>query len=138
LSRVANVALMTPSFTTVGLVVADLTESMAFYRQLGLVINEIADEHVECELPGGLRLTIDTERAIALSTPEWVRPSGSPRVSLTFQLAKPSEVDRLFTQLVHHGGKPAREPWNALWRRRRASVLDPDGNQVDLFADLPE
>jgi uncharacterized glyoxalase superfamily protein PhnB len=33
-----------------------------------------------------------------------------------------------------HHGKTA--PWDAFWGQRYATVLDPDGNQVDLFAPL--
>ena len=29
------------------------------------------------------------------------------------------------------------EPWDAFWGQRYATVLDPDGNSVDLFAALP-
>ncbi len=28
------------------------------------------------------------------------------------------------------------KPWDAFWGQRYASVLDPDGNAVDLFAAL--
>jgi uncharacterized glyoxalase superfamily protein PhnB len=28
-------------------------------------------------------------------------------------------------------------PWDAFWGQRYATVLDPDGNSVDLFAALP-
>jgi uncharacterized glyoxalase superfamily protein PhnB len=39
----------------------------------------------------------------------------------------------LLTAAGHHG-KTA--PWDAFWGQRYATVLDPDGNQVDLFAPL--
>ena len=28
------------------------------------------------------------------------------------------------------------EPWDAFWGQRYAQVVDPDGNDVDLFAPL--
>lgn len=129
---------MTPSFTTIGLVVADFPASAAFYRRLGLTIAETTEEHGECVLPGGIRLTLDTERAVASFTPDWVRPTGSPRVSLGFALSRPSDVDDLFAELARTGCTPARKPWDAFWGQRHASVHDPDGNEVDLYADLSE
>ncbi|MEC4019520.1 VOC family protein, partial [Streptomyces sp. H27-D2] len=30
-----------------------------------------------------------------------------------------------------------KQPWDAFWGQRYASVQDPDGNTVDLFAALP-
>ncbi|MGE0000366.1 MAG: VOC family protein, partial [Ilumatobacteraceae bacterium] len=29
------------------------------------------------------------------------------------------------------------EPWDAFWGQRYATLRDPDGNGVDLFAPLP-
>jgi len=29
-----------------------------------------------------------------------------------------------------------KEPWDAFWRQRYSCVQDPDGNQIDIFADL--
>jgi catechol 2,3-dioxygenase-like lactoylglutathione lyase family enzyme len=127
---------MHTSFSTIGLIVTDLAASMAFYRQLGLAFGETAGEHAECALPGGVRLTLDTERSIRSFTPDWVRPSGSPAVSLGFRAAAPVEVDRAFRELVSSGYRPSRHPWDTDWGQRYASVLDPDGNEIDLFADL--
>ena len=45
-------------------------------------------------------------------------------------------VDQLYAQLDAEGyGR--RPPWDAVWGQRYASVLDPDGTQVDLYAWLP-
>jgi catechol 2,3-dioxygenase-like lactoylglutathione lyase family enzyme len=129
---------MTASFSSIGLVVADLAASAAFYRRLGLTVDETAGEHAECVLPGGIRLTLDTEKAIMSFTPGWARPTGSPRVSLGFALSRPSDVDDRYAELVRAGATAGREPWDAFWGQRYASVHDPDGNEIDLYADLPE
>jgi hypothetical protein len=57
---------MTPTFSFIGVVVADIPVSLAFYRRVGLEIPADADEqpHVELDLPGGLRLAWDTEATI--------------------------------------------------------------------------
>ncbi|HEX6077304.1 MAG TPA: VOC family protein [Micromonosporaceae bacterium] len=128
---------MTARCDAIGLVVADMAEAVAFYRRLGLDFPEDADEHTEAELAGGIRLMLDTEESIRSFTPGWTPPSGSPRVALAFQCDSPDEVDRLFRDLVQAGYRAEREPWDAFWGQRYASVLDPDGNAADLYARLP-
>jgi hypothetical protein len=53
---------MALNFDLVGLVVADMGTSLAFYRRLGLDLPPDADSqpHVEATLLGGLRLAWDT------------------------------------------------------------------------------
>ena len=46
-------------------------------------------------------------------------------------------VDRLYAELTEAGYTGQREPWDAFWGQRYATVADPDGNGVDLFAWLP-
>ncbi len=72
------------------LVVVDMAASLAFYRRLGLDIPADADEapHVEVALPGGLRLTWDTEDTIRSFIPDWKAGNGAShptgrRVGLT-------------------------------------------------------
>jgi catechol 2,3-dioxygenase-like lactoylglutathione lyase family enzyme len=123
-------------FDVVGLVVADMGKSLAFYRRLGLSIQADADSepHVEVALPGGLRLAFDTIETIHSFDPEWAPPSGSPRVALAFRCDSPAEVDRIYADLVGAGYEGHKEPWDAFWGMRYAMVHDPDGNGVDLFA----
>ena len=42
-----------------------------------------------------------------------------------------------FARLVDLGYRAQHEPWDAFWGQRYATVLDPDGNHVDLYAALP-
>lgn len=130
---------MTPRFDLVGLVVSDLAASLAFYRRLGLDLPEDAADqpHVEAVLPGGLRLALDPEETIRSFSPGWAPPPrGDGRISLAFACASPAEVDRLHAELVRAGHESRHEPWDAVWGQRYATVLDPDGNGVDLFAPL--
>jgi catechol 2,3-dioxygenase-like lactoylglutathione lyase family enzyme len=130
---------MAPSFDLIGLVVADMSKTLAFYRRLGLDIPAAADTepHVEVALPGGLRLAWDTFEVARSIDPDWVPPQGTPRISLAFLCASPAEVDEVYTDLVKAGYDGYREPWDAFWGQRYAIVHDPDGNSVDLFAALP-
>ncbi|MGR6973473.1 VOC family protein [Streptomyces cynarae] len=130
---------MTPRFDVVGLVVSDLAASLAFYRRLGLVFPEGAEElpHVEAELPGGLRFALDPEETVRSFHPGWRPPVGGGRVSLAFRCDSPAEVDGVYEDLVGAGYHGELKPWDAVWGMRYAVVHDPDGNGVDLFADLP-
>lgn len=109
---------------------------MAFYRQLGLEFGEIEGEgHVEATIEGGVRLMFDTI-AVVESFSEWQPPSGGHRMSLAFLCDSPEEVDQRFASLVESGSHGAVEPFDAFWGQRYATIHDPDGNPVDLFAPL--
>ncbi|WP_223848764.1 VOC family protein [Microbacterium hominis] len=49
----------------------------------------------------------------------------------------PAEVDAVYAALVAAGHDGHVAPFDAFWGQRYATVLDPDGNAVDLFAPLP-
>jgi uncharacterized glyoxalase superfamily protein PhnB len=128
---------MTPKANALGLVVADLAVSTAFYSRLGLDFGDSSDGHAEAELAPGFRLMLDSEASIQSFTAGWTRPSGSPRSALAFQCETPADVDHIFGVLMQAGYKGERGPWDAPWGQRYASVIDPDGNGVDLYAMLP-
>jgi uncharacterized glyoxalase superfamily protein PhnB len=123
-------------FEAIGVVVQDLTPAVAFYRQLGLDFPEEGEGHIEAQLSGGLRFMLDTEETIRSFDPEWQRPSGGPAVGLAFRCDSPEDVDATHARLVAAGGSNHKEPWDAFWGQRYAQVRDPDGNVLDLFADL--
>jgi catechol 2,3-dioxygenase-like lactoylglutathione lyase family enzyme len=127
----------TPQLGVIGIVVADMARSLAFYRQLGLAIPPEADAqpHVEAALPGGLQLVWDSVDIIRSFDPGYVAASGSARVFLAFKLDSPAAVDATYDQLVSVGYHGHLAPWDAFWGERYARILDPDGNSVDLFAD---
>ena len=130
---------MTPRFDAIGLVVNDMAATLAFYRLLGLDIAEGLDgeSHVEAELPGGTRIMWDTIELIH-SFSEWEPHVGGHRISLAFLCADPGGVDAVYNTLVAAGHRSQLAPFDAFWGQRYATVLDPDGNPVDLFAPLME
>jgi catechol 2,3-dioxygenase-like lactoylglutathione lyase family enzyme len=129
---------MPPRLAVVELVVADMAATLAFYRRLGLDVPAGADAepHVEVDLGGGHRLAFDTEDTIRSFDPSWTPPTGGPRNALAFACDAPAEVDATYTVLVEAGYHGEREPWDAFWGQRYATVQDPDGGSVDLFAAL--
>jgi catechol 2,3-dioxygenase-like lactoylglutathione lyase family enzyme len=129
---------MAPRLDVVGLVVKDMPASLAFYRRLGFTFADGADAegHVETALPGGLRFILDTTEIIHSFDPGWTRPSGDHRVALAFACDSAAEVDELHRDLVAAGYASHLEPWDAFWGQRYATIHDPDGNAIELFADL--
>jgi catechol 2,3-dioxygenase-like lactoylglutathione lyase family enzyme len=127
----------TPQLGVIGIVVADMARSLAFYRQLGLAIPSEADTepHVAAALPGGLQLVWDSVDLIRRFDPDYVAASGSARVFLAFKLDSPAAVDATYDQLITAGYNGHLAPWDAFWGERYARIHDPDGNSVDLFAD---
>lgn len=117
-----------------------MTASVAFYRLLGLAFPEGAEAegHVEAVLPGGARLMLDTEELVRSFDPTFQAPPGAGRIGLAFLCEDPDEVDRVYDSVIDAGYAGERPPWDAFWGQRYATVLDPDGNSVDLFAPLTE
>jgi catechol 2,3-dioxygenase-like lactoylglutathione lyase family enzyme len=118
------------------IVTKDLTRSLDFYRLLGLAVPRPDGPHVEVALPGGNRLAFDSEEVIAGMHPGWTPPTGPGRVALAFGLDSPSDVDELYERLVVAGHPGTLRPFDAPWGQRYATVEDPDGTSVDLFAAL--
>ncbi|MCW3845204.1 VOC family protein [Micromonospora yasonensis] len=130
---------MKPIMNTLDIAVADIAASIAFYRRLGLVfqVDPNYAEHAACDLPGGLHVMLNEEKFTAMARPGWTRTAGSPPIFLAFQLDTPADVDAKYAELVGAGYAGSREPWDAFWGHRYATVLDPDGNGIDLYCPLP-
>jgi uncharacterized glyoxalase superfamily protein PhnB len=128
---------MTPRFEAIGVVVSHMRPALDFYRRLGLEFPEGADSEGHAEASAaGVRIMLDTEETIRSFDPDWQRPSGGHRTALAFRCDSPGDVDATYADLLQHGGSAHKEPWDAFWGQRYAEVEDPDGNIVDLFADL--
>lgn len=130
---------MVPTLDFIGMIVDDMAASLEFYRRLGMDIPAGAEEqsHVEAGLAGGMTLAWDTAEMIRGIDPAWSPPQGGHRIGLAFRCASPQEVDRTHAAMVAWGYRSGGDPWDAFWGQRYASLLDPDGNAVDLYAPLP-
>lgn len=122
--------------TAIEIVASDLTRSLDFYRMLGLEIPEPDGPHVEVNLPGGGTLAFDTEETIAELHEGWAPPISAGRVVIGFQLDAPASVDALYETLTAAGHHGRLKPIDAFWGQRYATVEDPDGTSVDLYAPL--
>jgi catechol 2,3-dioxygenase-like lactoylglutathione lyase family enzyme len=116
----------------------DLQRSLDFYRLLGLSVPDPdGPPLVAVGLPGGNTLSFDTEETISGMHPGWAPPTSSAsRLALAFGVGTPAEVDALFDKITAAGHAGTLKPYDAPWGQRYATVADPDGNSVDLFAPL--
>jgi catechol 2,3-dioxygenase-like lactoylglutathione lyase family enzyme len=119
----------------VGVVVSDLPRAISFYSRLGCRFpHEPGTQHAQADL-GGWNLMLDTVELMAeLGWAHGIGPRTS--MSLAVRCDAPETVDTLFAELDAEGFG-LRRPFDAPWGQRYASVHDPDGTQVDLYAWLP-
>jgi catechol 2,3-dioxygenase-like lactoylglutathione lyase family enzyme len=120
----------------IGIVCGDVPRSLEFYELLGLELRQAGGgDHYEASTPSGVRVMLDSVELIKSFEPDYVKPAGSA-VVMCFKQASAAAVDALYATIVGAGFRGKKAPWDAFWGQRYACVLDPDGNQVDLFAAL--
>lgn len=126
-----------PTLDAIGLVAADLPATLSFYRLLGLDIPAADDDasHVEVELAGGFRLMFDPISTVESFT-TYEPPTGGRNHGLAFRCSSPAEVDEVHAAVVAAGHPSKVAPFDAFWGQRYATVVDPDGTPVDLYAAL--
>jgi uncharacterized glyoxalase superfamily protein PhnB len=119
----------------IGIIVSDMARAIAFYRLVGVDFQADPDQiHAEADGPGGIRVMLDTDASV-MAFSDWEPPTGgSYRTALAFLCDDPADVDRIYLELLEAGGRGHLAPFDAPWGQRYATVLDHDGNAVDLFA----
>ena len=120
----------------IALVSRDIKSSKEFYSFFDLEFKDLGrGEHLEAFLSTGQRLIIDSESLIKKINPNWKR-SQNKSISLCFKKDNPEAVNEICQKLKEKGYNLIKEPWDAFWSQRYSSVLDPDGNQIDIFSNL--
>lgn len=122
---------------TIDIVVADVARALHFYGTLGLPVPEVkaGDEQVQINTPGAATIGLLSERMMRETNPRWVTPIGQ-RVTFACRCDTPAEVDETYRRVTEAGFTGLKAPWDAFWGQRYAFLQDPDGNRVDLFAEL--
>ena len=124
------------SLDAIGIVSGNVKLSLKFYELLGVQLKETGGpDHWEGLTPSGVRIMLDSVSLMKRINPYWKEPVGSG-VILCFKQESAEQVDELFLEVIEAGFKPIKAPWDAFWGQRYASVQDPDGNQIDIFAPL--
>ena len=115
----------------------DMAKTVAFYELLGFTFDAWGpdDKHVEPNAkPGEVRLMIDTAELLEQLTGH--PPTPPNHSSFAMLCDTPAEVDAVAAALKDAGHTLTVEPWDAFWGQRYATVKDPDGYQIDIFAEL--
>ena len=122
----------------IGIVAADMAESIRFYRAIGLDVPETPDEgHVDTFLPNGVRFMLDSEETMRSFMDGWSRETGN-QIGIAFECASPAEVDEIYARVTGAGFHGEKEPWDAVWGQRYAMLKDPSGVDVSLYAPLAQ
>jgi predicted enzyme related to lactoylglutathione lyase len=121
--------------SAVGVAATDLRRAVSFYELLGFTFAPFDDgeDHVE-SAGGGARLMIDTAELLTGLLGEPPRPGNTAAFAVRW--ATPEEVDTVAARVAAAGFSVLTPPWDAPWRQRYATVADPDGYRVDLYALL--
>jgi catechol 2,3-dioxygenase-like lactoylglutathione lyase family enzyme len=64
-----------------------------------------------------------------------IRPAGSASVQLAFRVT-PAQVDQCHARLLAAGVEVVDPPANQPWEHRTLFFRDPDGNLLEIYADL--
>ena len=124
------------SLDAIGIVSADPAHSVAFYKLLGIELVQFEGSgHYEAKAANGMRVMLDTVELIRSFDPSFEKKPGTG-VTICFRLDSAKAVDELHAKIAAAGHRTVKAPWDAFWGQRYACVADPDGNQIDLFAQL--
>ncbi|MCJ7725431.1 MAG: VOC family protein [Acidimicrobiia bacterium] len=120
----------------IGILCADLEASLGFYRALGVAFPDYDPDqgHYSADLGGGFRLMLDSHAVAASFIEGFAPPQGNDVLTLAVEFDSPAGVDAAHTAITAMGHASRREPFDAFWGQRYATVADPDGNQIDLYA----
>jgi uncharacterized glyoxalase superfamily protein PhnB len=121
---------MAVRINAVGVVATDFRATLAFYERLGCSFDGTAGPHAAADL-GGVKLMVDD--AASLGETELGPRHG---FALAAQVATPADVDALYAELAADG-HGLHKPFDAPWGQRYATVTDPDGTRVDVYAWQP-
>jgi predicted enzyme related to lactoylglutathione lyase len=120
--------------SAVGVSATDLRRAVAFYELLDFTFPPFDDEedHVQTDPGPGAQLMIDSAASMTglLGEP----PRAGTTAAFAVRCASPAQVDEVAARVAAAGHTVVTAPWDAPWQQRYATVADPDGYRVDLYA----
>jgi lactoylglutathione lyase len=128
----------------VTLLVDDVRRCATFYRDvLGFEPAggpaAIDDNYVEFAHEG-VRFAICARRVLAETTghPSFRERRLGQVVELAIRMDDPAAVATTFEDLIEKGARPVAPPAEMPWGQRTAFLADPEGNVIEIFADVPQ
>lgn len=123
------------NLSAIGIPCKDIQKSLLFYKELGLEFIKYSEQHFETKPSNGTKIMLDSYDLLKELDPHWKEPI-NPSIVLGFEQQSPNDVDRLFEHMTQMGHRKVTVPWDAPWGQRYCNILDPDGNQIDIYAEL--
>jgi uncharacterized glyoxalase superfamily protein PhnB len=127
----------------INIVVRDMQKSLAFYRLLGLSIEEIplaewARHHASAVTSNGVRVEFDSVAFAKQWNPGLDEAKLGSATIPFFHVASREEVDRVHARVTAAGHASQKAPEDAFWGARYAIVEDPDGSAVGIMSPTDE
>jgi uncharacterized glyoxalase superfamily protein PhnB len=131
-----------PTFDGFNLVVSDMEATIAFYRRLGLTIDDLQPEwaewaphHRNAKAGEGAHLDFDSVEFARVWDEGW---RGSNGGVFSFSVETREAVDAIYDDLTSAGYRGSQPPYDAFFGSRYAVVEDPDGNAVGIRSPVDE
>jgi len=130
----------------INIVVRDMQRSIAFYRLLGVSIEDMrgpewatwAPHHANGVASNGVRVELDSVAFAKQWNPGLDEAKLGSAVIPMFHVASREEVDRVFARVAAAGHRSHKAPEDAFWGARYAIVEDPDGSSVGIMSPIDE
>jgi catechol 2,3-dioxygenase-like lactoylglutathione lyase family enzyme len=141
-----NVTTMPLALEQINIVVRDMQRSVAFYRLLGVSIEEPRGEewaewarhHVNGTTSNGVRVELDSVAFAKQWHPGLDEAKLGGGVLPMFHVSSREDVDRVHARVTAAGHRTHKLPEDAFWGARYAIVEDPDGNSVGIMSAIDE
>jgi catechol 2,3-dioxygenase-like lactoylglutathione lyase family enzyme len=129
----------------INIVVRDMQRSLAFYRLLGVSIEDPAPEwaewaphHASGTTSNGVRVDFDSVAFAKQWNPGLDEAKLGSAVLPMFHVSSRAEVDHVHARVTAAGHRSHKAPEDAFWGARYAIVEDPDGNSVGIMSAVDE
>ena len=133
---------MKPKISLITLGVADLSKSLAFYRDgLGFKTHNYQEgEDVVFFEMEGTGLALYPREKLAQDAMVPAEGSGFSGITLAHNVTSKAEVDKVFALAIKSGAKPIKKPQAVFWGGYSGYFADPDGHLWEVawnpFTDL--
>ena len=127
----------------INIVVGDMRTALAFYRLLGLSIEEVplaewAPHHASGVTSNGMRVEFDSVAFAKQWNPGLDESNLGSATIVFFHVTTRDRVDSLHARLTAAGYRSQKAPEDAFWGARYAIVEDPDRNPVGIMSPAEE
>jgi catechol 2,3-dioxygenase-like lactoylglutathione lyase family enzyme len=130
----------------INIVVRDMPKSVAFYRLLGVAIDENRDprwaewarHHVNGTASNGVRVELDSVAFAKQWNPGLDETRLGSAVIPIFHVSSREEVDRIHARVTAAGHRTHQPPEDAFWGARYAIVEDPDGTSIGIMSPIDD